>query len=399
MSPIRLVTFSSLYPSRAAPSHGIFVEHRLRKLVATGGAHATVVCPVPWFPSSHPMFGAYALMAATPKRDQRHGLTVHYPRYLSIPKVGMRAAPRLMHLGTRKLVETLHRETGFAAIDAHYFYPDGVAAAMLGERLGLPVVITARGTDINLIPRYAGPRRKILWAAQKAAHIVTVCQALKDEVVALGVPAEKVTVLRNGVDLELFRPLDKPAMRAKHGFERTTLLSVGLLIERKGHDIAIRALTELDGVDLVIVGDGPEKERLRALAESVGVAGRVRMLGAVEQSRLPELYSAADALVLASSREGWANVLLEAMACGTPVIASRVWGTPEVVQAPEAGELMDERTPYGLVKAFRKLFAAYPERAETRRYAERFDWDQTTRGQLEIFEAVTSGRATRGASA
>jgi len=129
------------------------------------------------------------------------------------------------------------------------------------------------------------------------------------------------------------------------------------------------------------------------------VDARVQFLGAVPQAQLRGHYGNADALVLASSREGWANVLLESMACGTPVVASRVYGTPEVVAAPEAGVLMDERTPQGVADAVNRLRAAYPDRGATRRYAERFSWDDTTAGQLRLFGDVLARRAGCPASA
>ena len=184
--------------------------------------------------------------------------------------------------------------------------------------------------------------------------------------------------------------MDRAAARDATGLAREgrILLSVGLLIDRKGHDIVIRALTELPGVRLLIAGDGEKRQALETLAASAGVADRVTFLGALPHSELRHYFSAADALVLASSREGWANVLLESMACGTPVIASNVWGTPEVVSRPAAGVLMQERSPSSLAAAYYKLFENYPDRAATRRYAEQFSWDDTTSGQLELMRKV-----------
>jgi glycosyltransferase involved in cell wall biosynthesis len=235
----------------------------------------------------------------------------------------------------------------------------------------------------------------ILDAAAKADGMITVCQALKDTLIEMGVADERVTVLRNGVDLELFRPTDREAARRLFGLTRRTLASVGLLIDRKGHHHIIRALKDLPETDLVIAGDGPDRRMLEQLAEEMGVKDRVRFLGSVDQNRLRELYNAVDALVLASSREGWANVLLEAMACGTPVAASAVWGTPEVVTSPEAGVLMPSLDPQGVIEGVRKLFAAYPDHAATRRYAEGFDWQATTQGQLELFRSIIEGRKAR----
>jgi len=229
--------------------------------------------------------------------------------------------------------------------------------------------------------------------ADRAAVMITVCQALKDSLVALGVAPDKVTVLRNGVDLETFRPMARPAAREKFRLRRPTLLSVGGLITRKANDLTISALPELPEHELLLAGEGPERAALQALAARLGVADRVRFLGRVAHHELAEIYSAADAMVLASSREGWANVLLEAMACGTPVVASNVWGTPEVVAAPEAGQLMPERTPAGAVQAIKTLFANMPDRAATRAYAEGFDWGPTTQGQLDLFKRVIGGQS------
>jgi glycosyltransferase involved in cell wall biosynthesis len=170
------------------------------------------------------------------------------------------------------------------------------------------------------------------------------------------------------------------------------LLSVGHLIERKGHDLVIRALPDLPECELVIVGDGPERSRLIALAEQLGVMPRVRLAGLVPPEEMALYYSAADALVLASSREGWANVLLEAMACGTPVIASNIWGNPEVLASPLAGRLMHQRNPAGIVDAVTTLFATPIDRVAIRRYAEQFSWDKTTEGQLTLFHEILSKR-------
>jgi len=205
------------------------------------------------------------------------------------------------------------------------------------------------------------------------------------------VDLQRLHVMRNGVDLDRFRPIDRIEARQHLGLpvERRILLSVGLLIERKGHHIAIEALKQFpEDVLLVIAGSGPERERLRILANECGVADRVQFAGQVPNDQIKWWYSAADALVLCSSREGWANVLLEAMACGTPAIATNIWGTPEVITRPVAGRLMSSRTPDSLVAACSELFSGYPESSAVRAYAEEFGWEATTEAQLQLFKEV-----------
>ncbi len=390
MPPLRLLTISTLYPNAVQPNHGVFVENRLRHLVASGQATSEVVAPVPYFPSTNPRFGAWANYARVPRLERRHGLTVHHPRFPVLPRVGMSVGPLLLYAAMLPVMRRLAAEwPAFDAIDAHYVYPDGVAAVWLGQRLGLPVVVTARGTDVNLIPQYRMPRLLIRRGIAGAAALIAVSAALKAALVGLGAPDHKVTVLRNGVDTALFRPpADRDATRAMLGLTGPTLLSVGLLIERKGHHRVIEALRQLPEFTLLIAGDGPERQALQSLAASCGVQQRVRLLGARPHAELPALYGAADPLVLASAREGWANVLLESMACGTPVVASNIWGNWEVVREPAAGLIADPNTPGGIADGVRRLFGTLPARAATRAYAERFGWEETTAGQLALFRRL-----------
>lgn len=386
---IKLLTFSTLFPSAERPNHGIFVETRLRHLLASGEAQSVVVAPVPWFPLKGERFGEYAKFARTPREEMHNGIRVLHPRFPLIPKVGMSTAPALLAAATIPALRRLVREGhDFDLIDAHYFYPDGVAAAMLGKYFNKPVAITARGSDINVLPRYALPRAMIRWAAAQTAVNITVSQALKDQMIKLGVASDRIVVLRNGVDVERFQPVDRAASRRALGLDAFTLLSVGNIIPGKGHHLAIQSLTLLPDVQLLIAGSGPQRRAYEQLAQDLGVAGRVRFLGSIPQAALKNYYGAVDALLLASEREGWPNVLLESMACGTPVVATRVSGIPEIVAAPEAGLLIDRRTPQAIADAVRSMAANRPDPAATRAYAMRFQWDETTHGQLALYRRI-----------
>jgi glycosyltransferase involved in cell wall biosynthesis len=195
-------------------------------------------------------------------------------------------------------------------------------------------------------------------------------------------------VSRNGVDLDFFRPLDRDRIRKNWQVNRKLLISVGNLIELKGHHLIVQAMAEMPDYQLFIVGEGDWSWKLQSMVNELGLEDRIRFLGERKQQELVELYNCADALVLASSREGWANVLLEALACGTPVVATNISGTPEVIGAPEAGVLCEERSAQGIVDAVNGLFERYPDRKKTRQYAEKFSWQETTDGLVKIFEEL-----------
>ena len=393
---VRTLLFSTLYPSSARPLHGIFVETRLRELLRHGAVQTRVVAPVPWYWNPRSANRKYAAVAATPRREQLNGIDVRHPRYLTIPKVGMTLAPFLLALGARQALLDVQREGfDFDVIDAHYYYPDGVAAALLARWIGKPLVVTARGTDVNLIPDHRLPRLLIQWAARQAQASVGVSAALVARMRELAIDPARLHLMRNGVDAQRFQPRPTAQVRSELGLAGSpVLLTVGNLHEHKGQRLVLEAFVQLLGshpqARLVLVGDGPDAALLRARAATLQVAGQVHFAGQVPQAELARWYSAADVLVLASSREGWPNVLLEAMACGTPVVATAVGGIPEVVQDDRVGRLVAVRDAGALVAAVRDLLAAPPERHQVRAYAERFSWDRTSHDQIRLFESLAT---------
>lgn len=403
--PLRSLLFSTLYPSASRPGHGVFVETRLRKLVESGAVETKVVAPVPWFPSTHPRFGSWAAMARTPSRETRHGIDVRHPRYLHLPALGMYAQPLWLAAAAIPAFHGLIREGfDFDVIDAHYYYPDGVAAAFIARHFRRPFTVTARGSDLNVLATLSWPRALIKWAARRADANIGVSKALVERMQGWGLAHEKLHVMRNGVDLLRFRPLDPSQTRGELGLTGSPLLlSVGNLVDLKGHDLVIEAVGRLQSVlpdvRLAIVGEGPERNRLRSVAIRLGVDDKVHFAGRVEQDELARWYSAADMLILASSREGWANVLLESMACGTPVLATTVGGSPEVVAHPDAGALLASRDAVSIAHGVSQLWASCPPRDRVRIYAERFSWDATTRAQIELFNSLVSSSQPRGVHA
>lgn len=392
---MKILVFTSLYPNNMRPTHGVFVKERMTAVSRLPGWQVTVVAPVPYFPPLR--LGRRWLYSQVARKEMIEGVEVHHPRYLMIPKVAMALHGPLMFLSLWRFVRNLHRERCFDLIDAHYVYPDGFAGVCLGRALGLPVVVSARGTDVNLFARFPLIRAYLSHTLRRAHMSIAVCQALKKAMVELGVPADKVVVVPNGVDERKFFPLPKEEARAKLGLPAgAIILSVGHLIPRKGFDSVIRALSLLRernrrDAQLIIVGEGQERHRLIELARSLGLADNVRLVGGIPHEHLGTWYSAADVFCLASSREGWPNVVLESMACGTPVVATAVWGTPEVVTSREVGLLVEANE-----SAIAGTLAYALEKPWNRKaiveYAREHSWDRVAASVERVMVSVLQER-------
>ena len=385
---MRVLTFTSLFPNSAQPWHGFFVYQRVAHLARRSGNVVSVVAPVPYLPPWIPV-ARWRQTRSIPSQELMGQLQTYHPRYFFLPKISMPYHGLLMYAGSLSLVRRLHEMMNFDCIDAHYVYPDGFAAVLLGKSLGIPVVVSARGTDMSLFPQFRLIRPLIRWTLRRAGGVVGVCEALKEAMTNLGTPAEKACVIGNGIDLDRFEPVNRKDARTKLGIpeDAEVVLSVGNLVPVKGYQFLIPAIAQMvprhPKIKLYIVGEGVFRKRLEAQAGEEGVRDQIFFMGRKPNENLKYWYSAADVFCLASSREGWANVLLESMACGTPVVATRVWGTPEVIVSSEFGVLVEqnkESLAQGLEYALEKEWnhKALVEYAATR------TWDIVAR-EVETF--------------
>jgi glycosyltransferase involved in cell wall biosynthesis len=346
-SAMNILTFTSLWPNAEQPNFGVFVKHRVVAMARLG--EIRVVAPVPHFPKAliHSLpptvlnwVPAHWLrMARVAEQELTAGLETFHPRYLVTPKIGMSFYGGWMARGAYEIVSRLHRECPIDLIDAHYIYPDGYAATLLGQRLNIPVFLTARGSDINLFSRMPLIRQKIVKALHQATGIITVSQALKQRIIELGIAAKKIIVIPNGVDREVFHPLNREEARQKLSLnsEDPIILTVAALVSVKGIDRLIDAMALLTHKDqkgrtkLFVIGEGSERGGLESQISNLKLQDRVFLLGGKPQAELATWYSAADLFCLASHCEGCPNVVIEAMACGLPIVATDAGGVGELI--------------------------------------------------------------------
>jgi D-inositol-3-phosphate glycosyltransferase len=296
-------------------------------------------------------------------------------------------------------------------VHAH-FWMSGLAALTAGRPLGLPVVQTFHALGV-VKRRHQGAKdtsppsrlRDERFLAREADRIVATCSDEVFELVRMGADLRRITVVPCGVDLGLFRP-DGPAEPRDPG--RSRLLVVSRLVERKGIGSVITALAELPGTELVVAGgpparrfaEDPEARRLAALAERLGLAGRVRFRGQVEPGDLPALYRSADLVVCVPWYEPFGIVPLEAMACGVPVVASAVGGLVDSVVDGVAGVHVPPRRPDLLASVLAGLLADPARRAAlgaagARRARRRYRWDRIARGTLDVYAGLTAASTAR----
>jgi teichuronic acid biosynthesis glycosyltransferase TuaC len=388
---LRVLTLSTLFPDASRPNFGVFVERQTLALAARDDVALEVAAPIglpPWPLSLHPH---YRPRRSLPRREQWHGLDVHRPIFPILPPLGRNWAAKRLAETLLPLLRAMRDRFAFDVIDAEYFWPDGVAAVALGRALGIPVSIKARGSDIDHWSRNEAIRRQLVAAAAGAHGLLAVSEALKERMAALGMPAAKIAVHHTGIDAALFQPRDRAEAKAALGIAGPLVVSAGALVPVKGHRLALAAIALVPDATLAVVGDGPERPALERLAAELGISGRVRFLGARPHGELPGLLGAADVLLHTAEREGLANVWIEALACGTPLVVTETGAAREVVDRPEAGRIVP-RHPAAIAAALRALITAPPRQSEVRVAAERFSWE---RNSAELFDHL--GRVSGGA--
>lgn len=385
-----IVTLSSLFPSERQPVAGLFVRERAFRLGAR--VPLAVVAPQPWFPLQgllrrwKPGFRPGA-----PAREQQRGFEVRYPRFLSVPGLLKSLDGVFMALAAWPRLRALQRQGRLDVIDAHFGYPDGRAASLLARWLGVPYTVTLRGTEARHAQDPA-LRPALRAALGGAARVFSVSESLRQVALQLGVPPERAIVVGNGVDLSRFYPLPKAEARAVLGLaaQGPVLVSVGGLCERKGFHRVLACLPRLrqrhPGLRYLVVG-GPSAEgdltaQLQQQVRDLALEGCVVFAGPQPPDALRQWLSAADVFVLATRNEGWANVFLEAMACGLPVVTTRVGGNAEVVNAPELGAVVPFGDEPALEAAIDQALRTPWDRARIRTYAEANTWDR----RIEVLE-------------
>ncbi|MBJ7499964.1 MAG: glycosyltransferase [Sphingopyxis sp.] len=373
---MRVLSIATLFPDAARPNFGLFVEKSLRALAAQPGIDLTIVAPVglPPFPLS--LHKRYRALRDLPRAENWNGLTVHRPRFTLIPRIGARFNPAGV---ARATLSAVHGEA-FDVVDAQFFYPDGPAAMRVADALALPFSAKARGADISHFGHDPATAPQLLAAADSAAGLLAVSNSMRGEMAAIGIDPAKIAVHYTGVDSARFSPGDRAAARAALRMgDAPTILTVGALIARKGQALVIEALPALPGVHYWLAGAGEEAGHYRALAQKLGVETRVHFMGPVANADLPQLYRAADAVVMPSVSEGLANAWVEALACGTPIVISDAGGAAELVKSPAAGRIV-ERTPDAIAEAVQAILAAPPAPSDVAAsLGGRFDWDRNGR--------------------
>lgn len=388
---MRVLSISTLFPSPMRAGFGKFVANQMAAVEQSGGVDLTMINPVglPPFPLS--LRKPYRGWGACPPQSPLGGLTVHHPRFTLIPMIGADSNPARIARAIMPLVRRLHAEKPFDLIDAQFFFPDGPAAAIIARELGLPLTIKARGSDIHYWGGRPAALAQMLAAADQASALLTVSAALGRDMAALGMDQAKLRVHYTGLDRARFTPTPRAQARGalpdRLGLTipdgAPLLVCPGALIAIKGQALAIAALGDLPDAHLALAGTGADEAALRQSAAAFG--SRVHFLGQVSHDALPLLMSAADAVILPSEREGLANVWIEAMACGAPLVIPDIGGAREVVASPMAGRIA-ERSPQAIAAAVAELLAAPIEQADVAAQVAGFSWEANARRLKEIWQ-------------
>ncbi|MEH0023163.1 MAG: glycosyltransferase family 4 protein [Desulfobacter sp.] len=390
---MKVLVYTSLFPNNLQPWFGVFIKQRMAHFAGRRNCEIRVVAPVPYAPPVKALGERWYTFSKIAPYEVIDGIEVYHPRYFLVPKISMPFHGLFQFLWTLGRLKKIRESFDFDLIDAHYIYPDGFAAVLAAKVLGVPVVLSARGSDIHEFPRYKTIRPLVRFALRHADHLISVSDALRQEMESLENISGKTHVIPNGVDPALFFPMDRAAARKKLGLstESRIILSVGNLIPLKGFHLVIKSLPRLMASDqrleYIVIGRGDFRNALEAQVRDMGLERRVKFTGVIPHSDLNTWYNAADVFCLASEREGWANVIMESLACGTPVVATNVYGAPEAITSDDLGILV-ERTPEAMGNGLQTALERNWDRETIVSHAGQFSWDRAASELEAIFSKL-----------
>ena len=394
LSRLKILSLSTVFPNPAEPGLGLFVRSRLQYLSAH--AEIRVVAPIPLFDYSSAR-GERTRPANIPRRRTDGALEVWHPTWF-YPPGGTPLNFVALFARLALPLGLLRKRYRFDLIDAHFGHPEGAAAALLASTLGVPFTVTLRGNETR-DAQSPGLRRAIANAMRKAARVITVSENLRELAISLGAPPERVKTIGNGINPALFHArANRTGLREKYGIgvRQKAILSAGYLIERKGHHRIIEALATLATQGraplLLIAGsagrEGVWEDRIRRQVAASGLDHQVRFLGQQTHEALAELMCACDLLCLASTREGWPNVVHEANACGAPVVTTDVGGVRDMLPKEDYGFIVPPDDPAALGAALGRALDARWDREAIARWGGSRSWEQVAREVFEQFAQV-----------
>ncbi|MEO1045282.1 MAG: glycosyltransferase [Pseudomonadota bacterium] len=390
---MRILTLATLYPNPSQPNFGIFVARQAQHLHRLPDTDVTVINPVslPPFPLSRLQRFRYAARLSGDGIEAQPGdcPPIHRVAFQSMPGMAARNNAASIARAVMPLAKKLHAAQPFNLIDAEFFYPDGPAAALIADALGVPYTIKARGADIHYWGIQTASAKQILPAAQGAAALLAVSQALADDMAALGMARDKIHVHYTGCDQQRFHPDAERTIPLPFADNTPYAITVGALIARKNPHLIIEALQAVPDMHHVFVGDGEERERLERQAAALALTERVHFLGAVPHDSLPGLLAGASMLVLPSQSEGLANAWVEALACGTPIVISEAGGARELVTSDVAGRIVAQQ-PDAIAEAMRALLDQSPDPQQVRGSVTHFTWERNAEELRAIFARVSA---------
>ena len=379
-SKLNVLVCTSIFPNSEEPSRGIYIFNQVRALQKH--CRIEVIAPVPFIPKWLPLPG-YRMYSRVPQRETIDSLDVLHPRPVVIPKLGRLLNGWAYHRAFARGFETIREHFKPDVLLAYWAYPDGFAATLLAIDLKIPAVLGARGCDVNNLPPSGVQRQMTLKALERADRLMAVSTAMKEKIASFGITPDKITVIPNGLDASFVPDNTNDGHRqngpGQENGEERTILFCGRLSPEKGIDVLLDAVKKLNDrgtpFALLLVGDGPLRKPLEDLSARLGLQEKVRFAGEVPPQRVPSLMNSSHVLCLPSLREGWPNVVMEALGCGIPVVASRVGGVPEILNRPGSGYMVPPGDPTALAEALGRALHETWDRETVREAVAGRTWD------------------------